>query len=450
MLQSKRKYIPSGDFYVSNSSPVILKAVLGTCVGVAIYDEMNQVGGLIHILLAESTSINMNSNPARYAATGLPMFINALVKAGAEKKHMNAAIAGGALVGPVSQQDLNLNIGGHTIDITNRILLENDITIRQSETGGFFSCCLCLDMASWEVYIEPVIQKRDVLSEKHILPDRKAIEISIENLAPIPQVALKILNLIDNEDCDLSIISKEVALDQVLSAKTLKLCNAAMYARSKAIDSIDDALIFLGKNLFFELIISAAVNSYYHKPDQGYSICKGGLYHHAVGTAIISEKLALFTGKVRSTTAYIAGLLHDIGKVVLDQYIWKAYPLMYRDVTERDLDIRDIENNIIGIDHTRVGEMLGKKWKMPDYLCDTIANHHQPAKATVNPELTHLVCIADFLMSRFHSGLELERICDSILYESMDRVNIPASQLPVLIDLIPPRVFTVPYAKKTT
>jgi putative nucleotidyltransferase with HDIG domain len=446
MHQLNRQYIPSGDFYVSGRSPVVLKAVLGTCVGVAIIDRENQVGGLIHLLLSESTAANMSANPARYAASGLPLFINALIKNGARKEHMVAAIAGGALVGPVNRQDLALNIGGQTAEVANRIILEHDITIGQSETGGGFSCCLCLDMSKWETYIEPVMQPQDEASEKHRAPDRKAIDASIENLTPIPQVALKILNLIDKDDCNLSRISREVALDQVLSAKTLKLCNSAMYGLSRPISSVDNALIFLGKNLFSELIIAAAVNGYFDKSDQGYSICKGGLYHHAVGTAIISEKLARFTGKIKSTTAYIAGLLHDIGKVVLDQYICEAFPLMYRDVTQRDLDIRDIENNIIGIDHTQVGEMLAKRWKMPDFLCDTIANHHEPADASVNPELTSLVCIADFLMSRFHSGLELESISDRVFYESMERVDIPASQLLALIDLIPNRVFTVPYA----
>ena len=81
----------------------------------------------------------------------------------------------------------------------------------------------------------------------------------------------------------------------------------------------DPALVFLGLRLLVKLVICVSVNQFFGHSGSGYSLCKGRLYHHAVGTALIAEKLADYTGSVEPGKAYTAGLLHDIGKVVLDQ-----------------------------------------------------------------------------------------------------------------------------------
>ena len=90
----------------------------------------------------------------------------------------------------------------------------------------------------------------------------------------------------------------------------------------------------LGQNLLAKLVMSVAVKSFIDQCSTGYSLCKGGLFHHAVGTAVVAEHLAHSTRKVKPFTAYTAGLLHDIGKVVMDQYVASAYPLFYRGVFE--------------------------------------------------------------------------------------------------------------------
>jgi putative nucleotidyltransferase with HDIG domain len=132
---------------------------------------------------------------------------------------------------------------------------------------------------------------------------------------------LKVLRIIDDGAYDIGKVADEVKKDQVISARTIQLCNSAMFTKRSDVVSLDHALVFLGQELFLKLVISAAVQSYYNQSGNGYSLCKGGLYHHAIGTAMIAEKIAATTGKAVPGVAYTAGLLHDIGKVVLDQYI---------------------------------------------------------------------------------------------------------------------------------
>ena len=198
----------------------------------------------------------------------------------------------------------------------------------------------------------------------------------MEAIQPIPQVALKILRLIDNEEYEIKALAEEIRKDQVISARTLKLCNSVAFAGSNKVESLDQALVFLGLRLLVKLVISVSVNEFFSYSGWGYSLCKGGLYHHAVGTAIIAEKLADYTGSAEPGLAYTAGLLHDIGKVVLDQSIASAYPLFYRKLFEEEKNFSEAEKEILGIDHTQVGSKLARKWSFPESLIDIIRHHH--------------------------------------------------------------------------
>jgi putative nucleotidyltransferase with HDIG domain len=183
------------------------------------------------------------------------------------------------------------------------------------------------------------------------------------------------------------------------------------------------------------------VQSYYDQSGSGYSLCKGGLYHHAIGTAMVAEKIVGLTGHTTPSVAYTAGLLHDIGKVVLDQYVTAAYPMLYREFQDKNADLIEAETRILGMDHTRVGGLLAEKWSLPKSLIDVIQFHHQPEKSQNNRLLTTTIYLADLLMSRFHTGLELERIGAERLADQLACLDLAPEHLQTLVDLIPNKVF---------
>jgi putative nucleotidyltransferase with HDIG domain len=236
-------------------------------------------------------------------------------------------------------------------------------------------------------------------------------------------------------------VAGEVKKDQVISARTIQLCNSAMFTKRHDVVSVDHALVFLGQDLFIKLVISAAVQSYFSQSGNGYSLCKGGLYHHAIGTAMIAEKIAAITEKALPGVAYTAGLLHDIGKVVLDQYITDAYPMLYREFQDRQSEIIDVETRVLGMDHTRVGEILAQKWSLPTPLANAIRFHHRPEENKHDHPLTTIVYLADLLMSRFHAGLELERMGTNHLADHLSQLDLASRKLYDLVDLIPEKVF---------
>ena len=440
MSDNIRYHVAAGSYHVDTTKPTILEAYLGTCVGVALHDPVAGVGGLIHLLLPEPISIGGVSHPEKYASTGFPLFLQALYDMGAAAENMRASIAGGALVGPIDDSDLELDIGGRTTERVMQFIADENIQVEQLETGGFFTCHLILDMNTGKCRIEPAGFDKLSVDADIKIPEPNEISRSLNDLRPIPQVALKILRIINEELYEIQNVTEEIRKDQVISARTLQLCNSVMFASRKKIESLDHALVMLGKHLLLKLVISASLNSFFNQTGRGYSLCKGGLYHHAVGTAVIAEKLANLTGKVEPSLAYTAGLLHDIGKVALDQFINSGFSLFYRELNEEGKNFSEVEKQVLGTDHTEVGVDLAQSWSFPESLVEAIRYHHQPEHAAQHKALVHIVYVADLLMSRFHTGLELERLNTDALAARMETIGLSISELPKLIDHIPIKV----------
>ena len=430
----KRTPVPSGNFVISHRTNEILDAYLGTCVGVILVDEKRNLAGLMHILLPEPSGMSILGKRENYARTGLPIFIRALRDKLGEDGDFTAVIAGGALVGPVSDLDLNLDIGGRTAEIVENILKSENIPVVKSETGGHFCCCLSLNLSDFESTIKPISVPEEGDTGSMEPPSMEQLETSISKIKPIPQIALKLLRMIQDANYSMDDLGAQIKQDQIISAKVIRLCNTAYFRQNINVDSIERAMVVLGEKRLLQMVVSASMEGFFNSDSGGYSLCKGGLFKHAVGTALISEKLASYNRKVSGDIAYTAGLLHDIGKIALDQFMDRAYPLFYRRTQERNEILVNVEKEIFGLSHTEAGGKLAEMWDLPERLVDVIKHHHRPEEAEFDHELNHLVYLADLLMSRFIVGQELERLNTDSFFERLERAGIKADRFPKVIE----------------
>jgi len=429
---SYNKYVGTGSLSVGGPQDVILVALLASCVGVAMFDRGARVGGLFHVPLPEPVSAGNPWQPENYASTGLPLFINTLCKAGAKKENLEAVVAGGALFGNALED--NLDLGGQTADVVMAILKRESIRIRQAETGGLYNMCLSLDLNTWECTIKP--QYPPLLKGSVEKPTMEEINRAIARVQPIPQVAIKIVRMLGHNCYSLQDVAEEVLRDQIIAAKVLRLSNSALIGWDGPIDSVDQALIVLGEKMFLLLVMSSFMEVFFVESGHGYSLCKGSLYHHTVGTALVAEKLARITGMAPPAVAYTAGLLHDIGKVVLDHFVARNIPLFYRRTHEEIIDLEQAELEILGIGHTEAGGRLASLWSIPQNLTEAILYHHQPEKAIIDPELTHIVYLADLILSQFWVSGTLERQNTGPLEACLKTLGIRSSQLSTIVDSI--------------
>lgn len=434
--------IPSGSFALSDKNKGLLQAYLGTCVGVTLKDTSAGLGGLLHILLAEPTGTDIPFAPETYATTGLPIFIQSLCEAGASRSQLVAAIAGGALVGEVSERDLWLDVGGKTAECVKDILLNEGIHVEQAETGGMFSCKMTFDTQNVTTTIEPLapVVPHDPENSQRVSPDK--IASATRTLKPVPQIALKVIRMIRDEDYLLDDLASEIRQDQVISAKILNLANSPIVGIGTTIDSIDRALIVLGEKKLLQLVLSAAAEMLFSCSDLGgYSLCKGGLFYHALATAMTAHEMSVFTGRGHPDIAYTGGLLHDIGKAALDQFVAEATSFFYRSIHHDGMELCQAEQEKFGMNHTEVGATLARDWNLPESLVSIIQYHHSPELAPGDKDPVTIVNLADLLMSRFKAGYQLDRPNAEQLEQRLGQLGLTKKDFPVIIDRIPRTIF---------
>jgi putative nucleotidyltransferase with HDIG domain len=437
MTSLEKTFVASGSYVVSGMKPSILEAVLGSCVGVAIVDKKAKIGGLYHILLPEPTAGNTPFPEEVYARSGMPRFLRVLQEAGCIPERMEAVLAGGALIGRLSRLDMHLDIGGRTMEVVQRILWEAGIPVVQSETGGFFGTRLQVNLQTLECGIEPAYPFSESGKSAIAKLSEEKLAQAIDRVKPIPQVALKIIRTFESENYSTKEIATLIRQDQVISAKVINICNSAYVSAKKQIKSIDQALVILGARLVVHLVLSSALENFLKSSTRGYSMSKGGVYHHALSTAIVSEHISRMIAKSEPDIAYTAGLLHDIGKVLLDQYVGLAMPQFYRRIYSDGHELQDVERSLLGITHAEAGARLAELWSFPPALKDAIVFHSQPELAQNDPDLTHVVYLADLLISRFDTCHELENIGTEKLGSRLRWLGLNQNSLSDLISSIP-------------
>ena len=431
------RVVPSGSFAVSETKDQVLRAFLGSCVGVSLVDRRAGIGGLMHILLPEPPAGQSVPYPEYYASEGMPVFLKTLLARGARTENMEACIAGGALVGPVDRRDLDLDLGGRSVELVESFLEWNGIPVKKSETSGFFTCSISLDLNSLDTTIEPIGFPAEGSPVERVEPIADgALRLAIENTRPVPQIALKIIRMTREEKHSLGDIGSEVRRDQVLSARVLKLCNSTLFYEKEKVTSIDRAISRLGETRLICNVLAACMEDFFGNGGQGYSLCKGGLFKHSLTTARIGSELANYVKGVPPDVAYTAGLLHDIGKTVLDQHLDRAYPFFYRRTQEEEAELVTVEREAFGITHCAAGALLAARWHLPKTLADVILHHHNPAEARVSPKLVHLVYIADYMSSRFVTGLELERLNPRWLASSLRKIGFSDQHFSLLVERV--------------
>ncbi|MBF0624835.1 MAG: HDOD domain-containing protein [Magnetococcales bacterium] len=165
--------------------------------------------------------------------------------------------------------------------------------------------------------------------------------------------------------------------DPVMTLKILKLVNSAYFGFARKVASINQAVVFLGMNTIKNLALSVATRGILPQLDRG-GLHTGHFLTHSVGVATVAKMLARRLGATdrEATDYFVAGLLHDFGKVVFSQFMPLEFQEAQRLAKERHCSLRIVERDLIGADHADIGSLLGEKWQLPPDLVLAIRHHH--------------------------------------------------------------------------
>ncbi|WMU93258.1 ribonuclease Y [Microcystis phage MaAM05] len=224
----------------------------------------------------------------------------------------------------------------------------------------------------------------------------------IRDIPSLPDVVNRILAIINQPNTPASEIAKLISYDPGLTSKVLRMVNSAAYGFQRQISSIQHGIMILGFTNVRGLVLSASI----FKLFEGHAH-PGGLNHqqfweHSLGTAVAARLLAKSLGVADSDDVFSAGMLHDIGKVVLDVYFKQDYSQVLGQAQLKGLPLHGLpfyhlEESILGVNHASIGNYLASKWKLPVGISEVILHHHQPAQAESCPRLVHLVALANEL-----------------------------------------------------
>ena len=223
-------------------------------------------------------------------------------------------------------------------------------------------------------------------------------------LRSLPSTTLQLTSLLDDATVDATLVLEVVAKDPSLTANLLKLANSAFYGLRRQVGSVREALIMLGNQTVINLAFAASMGDILRGPLAAYRLNRNEMWHHALGTGLAAAYLVgLEDGSVTARErAFTGGLVHDIGKLLLNAPLKKELEQL---PPEGDFDdLMAAEKRILGFDHAEAGARLGESWNFPAPLVDVIRWHHRPERAELEPDLARVVAGANLAVCRLGLG----------------------------------------------
>lgn len=225
----------------------------------------------------------------------------------------------------------------------------------------------------------------------------------IKDLPTLPVIALEINRMLANDKISVNLLSQIIEKDQAIVSKLLKLVNSSFFGVRSKVATVQEAVVRLGFNSVRNVVVSVSVFETLTLEDgEGVDFNMEDFWAHSVAVAMTSRYLSEQSGIQDPDDCFVAGLLHDIGLIIIARFFPDILAKMLRQVKEQNVSIYDAEKEIIPIRHNKIGELIARRWQLPPSMCDTLKYHHTPNKGAVNPELLTVVHLGDLIVRRFY------------------------------------------------
>ncbi len=260
---------------------------------------------------------------------------------------------------------------------------------------------------------------------------------SVNELPSLPQVALEVMRLTRDPDTTARELNDVICQDQAITANMLRLANSAYYGFPRLIGTVGEAVVLLGFQTVRSIVLTAALGDTLSKEVKAYSLEKGELWKHSMGVATAGRMIAKRAGYKYQDLAYTAGLLHDVGKIVLADYLEEYCTEVLEKVRTEEVCFSDAELEILGIDHAQTGGEVAKKWNFPAEIVEAITLHHNPDLAVQDPKLTSITHIADIMCTVIGVGIGVDGLLQQASAHAVEILGLDEMVLEEIIsDLI--------------
>ena len=272
---------------------------------------------------------------------------------------------------------------------------------------------------------------------------------SIETLPPFPETSRRAVEILNDPNRSIPDIVDVIKYDQSVTANLLRMCNSAYFGFARKITSLEQAVALMGDQAVLELVMISGSLSYYSQDVTGYRLEGKSMLRHSVSCALLSQILGGSREKTGASLLFTAGLLHDIGKVVLSSLVRDRYVEIVKLVEEENYSFVEAEREVLGMDHAQVGGEVAKKWGLPDTIQNPIAWHHDFERVRKGDWNTVIVYISDrscklaglgvgvdcWSFKEFREALRMVRIKEEQMDRSLAEVKRQLKKMSFLFDI---------------
>lgn len=211
---------------------------------------------------------------------------------------------------------------------------------------------------------------------------RARIARAIQELPALPNVVMRVLRETQNETISATHLEKLIGTDQAIASKALRIVNSAYYGMSKQVDTLSQAVVILGIQQLRNLVLSLSAMSMIKAQTPAQREMHRKFWTHSLATAIGAQQLTRHKrlNVTEQEFSYVAGLLHDVGRLFLFTNFTETYLEIER-LVESGHTLRNAEIEALGLTHAQVGQVLAHVWKFPERLSEVMVNHEGPFNA---------------------------------------------------------------------
>lgn len=225
----------------------------------------------------------------------------------------------------------------------------------------------------------------------------REIAESVTGLPTLPKVVTQITNLLQNPRTSADEVGRAITMDQSLSSKVLKLVNSAFYGFPGRINTITHAIVILGFNTVKNIVLTASIFEKLGGRGGNQSFDLEKFWLHSIGTGVIGKEISKKINFRFQEETFIAGLLHDIGKIITFKYMPEDFAKVCAAREEQNCLLMEAEKKVMDVTHDEIGGWLGQKWNLPEDLRFAILYHHLPRLGAKHETMVSVIHLADIL-----------------------------------------------------
>lgn len=262
------------------------------------------------------------------------------------------------------------------------------------------------------VYVYEDSQEKEVIFEKNL----SKITEKIKNIPSLPEIITKSIEIMQDKNTSASDLSKIISNDIGLTARVLKLVNSAYYGFPKQISTIQQAITILGFTTIKGVILSASIFKMFAQKGN-HTFNYKDFWKHSVLVATASRMICEHLTEKVQDDIFSSAFLHDIGKIIFAQYDWQNYSQVCKIESLSDNDYMKKEEDICGLNHCEIANLVAYSWNLPEIFCDVITYHHNPERSFKYSKECSIVFIANEIVKSVMSN------------EKLNKYNIPLDLL---------------------